>query len=120
VHIVFREPRASRVAKWLKKKRRFKQKYQEIGPLNNGGQGARSSSPSSCSRSSLIVLLVIRDLLLYLSPISKDKLIPNPAKTFLSDRNLTLWDSSCKDMTGIKGPVSYCIHLLYPSIVSIL
>jgi hypothetical protein len=37
-------------------------------------------------------------------------LIQNPAKTFLSGRNLTLWDSLYKDMTGMKGLLSYCIH----------
>jgi hypothetical protein len=37
VRRVEREASASRVAKWPKRKCRFEQKYQKIGPFNNGG-----------------------------------------------------------------------------------
>jgi len=38
-------------------------------------------------------------------------LTQNPAKTFLFDRDLTFWDSLYRDMTGITGLLSYCIHM---------
>jgi hypothetical protein len=43
VHIVFREPRSSRVAKWLKIKSVSLSKLLRIGPLNNGKLKAGAS-----------------------------------------------------------------------------
>ena len=94
-----REASASRVAKWPKRKYRFQQKYQKIGPFNNGGRGFKTD-PRIDS------LINIRDTPL----ITKDKLIQRSWQVFLFWDDLTLWDSLCKDMTGIKGLLFYCIH----------
>ena len=45
------------------------------------------------------------------SPNNKEELILFLAKYFLFGSELTLWDSSCRDKTGIKGLLFYYIHI---------
>jgi hypothetical protein len=41
----------------------------------------------------------------------KEELILLSLQAFPFWNDLMLWDSSCKDMTGIKGLLFFCIHL---------
>jgi hypothetical protein len=75
VRCVLREASASKVAKWHTRKCRFQQKCQEIGPLNNGGQGA--------SASTTIAFALLFHYYSYSYPLSKEELTQNWTPTFL-------------------------------------
>jgi len=72
-----------------------------------GVRGLDSSSPSLYYHSYYSIYIInIKD-----NPLNnKEELIVFPAKHFLFGSELTLWDSSCRDMKWIKGLLFYYIH----------
>jgi hypothetical protein len=85
----------------------FSKNIKKSGPLIIGVKGLDSSSLSSDSYFSSIYIINIRN-----TPLNnKKELILFPAKYFLFGSELTLWDSSCRETTGIKGLLFCYIHI---------
>ena len=101
-----REKRARAGSRNGQKKVQVNENIKKSGPLITGEGGSRLVLN--------IVLILARQSYQYkvYPPIPKDELILFPAKHFLFGSELTLWDSLYKGMTGIKGLLFYCIHLL--------
>ena len=104
VLLMHSEPGTGRVARWYTRKYRFQQKCEEIGPLNNGGQGA--------SASTTIAFALLFHYYSYSYPLSKEELTQNWTPTFLlkDTWRFGIADAGMLQGLGVISPMEFILR----------